>query len=195
MPVLALWLFCAATAGASPASVQASTATVALVRLFLETPVPRLPPESVETFLAINPGTLPPKMRLPYKAKRLELYNLKQIAEGKKRGFVRTPEAECSPVPGSKGSDLQTLRAAEFSEIREEEEDYLMKKTRCTELELMCEFSLQVVAVSDPRTRKPRRYLFLHPNDPLMALVAEYRTGARGGNTPFFGKGGPVCSR
>lgn len=197
--VLLILLMNAAEADASAADIKASTETVALAELFLKTPTPRLPPDRVEDFLKIAPESLPRRLRLGYRAKRLELYNLKQMAEGDKKSSIRYPGADCSPQPGSKSIDLKTLRFGQaqgfWEEIKEEEEDYLLKKTNCTELELMCEFSLQIALETNPKTKKTRRHYFLNPNDPLMVFVGEYRAGGKGGNTPFFGRGGgPVCS-
>lgn len=177
---------------------KASPEDVKLVELFLKTSTADLPPEKVEAFLGIAPEGLPQKLRYRYRAKRLELYNLMQLAEGKKKGSFRAPAADCSPVNGSKETDVEVFRktAGFWAEITEDEEDYLMKRTKCTEQQLMCEFSLQIAYDKNKKSSGRARYLFLHPNDPLNALVVEYRKKI-GGNTEFFGTGGfgPACSQ
>jgi hypothetical protein len=196
--LLVLCLALAASDGvlaALVAEVKASSSTLNLVHFFLKTPTSQLPPISVEDFLRVDPETLPQKLRMPYKSKRLELKTLLHISEGKKRGFVRIPERECSPPPGSKEVDIKVLLAGGFwSEINENEEEYIMKKTNCTERDMMCEFTLQITLEKDSRTKKEKRRYFLYERDPLMVFVGEYRAGARGSNTPFFGRGGPICS-
>ena len=67
-------------------------------------------------------------------------------------------------------------------------------KTQCTERDLMCEFTLQVVTGKAKKTGHARRFLFLHPKDPMFALVAQYREQGRVKQTNFFGIGSPVCA-
>src|SRR5437762_2883744 len=88
---LAAWLAGACAAETAPAS----TEDVKLVEAFLKTPTAELPPAAVDHFVAIEPEALPKKLRQRYKAKRLELYTLRQLAQGKKKGTLRTPEDGC----------------------------------------------------------------------------------------------------
>ena len=70
-----------------------------------------------------------------------------------------------------------------------------MKSTKCTEHDLMCEFTLRIIIEKYKVGKKKfkRRRLFLHGKDPLMALVGRYRQGGKGPNK-FFGVGGPTCA-
>lgn len=179
----------AAAEGAVPAADQEK-----LVKAFLDTPTAELPPDLVPEFLAVDPLTLPKKMRQPYAAKRLELYTLKQIVDGKKRGTVRMPVEDCSIEKESKAESAKILLMAGFALITEDEEKFVMDKTQCTERDLMCEFSLQIVRVEATKKKPAHRLLFMHPRDPLFALVGQYREVGRVKQTNFFGVAGPVCA-
>ena len=159
-----------------------------LVQAFLDTPTIELPPDLIPEFLALAPEELP--------AKRLELYTLKQIVEGKKKGGVRMPEENCSLTKDAKGDSVGIVRAAGFVEINDEEERWVMDKTKCTEHDLQCEFTLQIVAarVKNKKASYVQRFLFMHPKDPIFALVGQYRAVGRIKQTNFFGLGGPTCA-
>jgi len=168
--------------------------TAALVQAFLDTPIAELPPDFIPEFLAVNPDDLPQKLRQPFAAKRLELYTLKQLVEGRKKGGVRMPQADCSIAKEAKGDSVGVLKMAGYEEITDDEESWVMGKTQCTERDLMCEFTLQVVTGKAKKTGHARRFLFLHPKDPMFALVAQYREQGRVKQTNFFGIGSPVCA-
>jgi hypothetical protein len=182
----------------SPASSPAGAPTAQdkekLVRAFLDTPTAELQPDLIPEFLAIDPGELPKKLRQPYEAKRLELYTLKQIIEGKKKGNVRMPEADCAIDKEAKGDSVGVMKMAGYEEISEDEERWVMDKTKCTERDLQCEFTLQVLAAKAKKTGHARRFLFLHPKDPIFALVSQYREQGRAKQTNFFGIGAPACT-
>ena len=83
---------------------------------------------------------------------------------------------------------------AGYEEIFEGEERYLVDKTKCSQKQQMCEFSLQVILEKQPGTKSVLKRYFLHSRDPLMALVGEYRASGRRRNTDFFGLGTfPSC--
>jgi hypothetical protein len=166
---------------------------VALVQAVLKTPTAELLPDLIPEFLAVDPAVLPPKLRRPFAAKRLELYTLKQIADGRKKGGVRMPEADCSIPKEAKGDSIGVLKMAGYEEISDEEEKFVEKETKCTEHDLMCEFSLQIVMERMGKAQETRHYYFLHTRDPLFGVVAQYRQG-HSGQTHFFGLGVPVCA-
>ena len=88
---------------------------------------------------------------------------------------------------------VNALRRMGFEQIDEEELEYLMKRTRCSECELHEESSLMAVVVP-PKKKKElgTRYLFMSASDPWMAIVAEFRRGSSGG-TNFFGAFHGAC--
>ncbi|MBI5241330.1 MAG: hypothetical protein HY926_12730 [Elusimicrobia bacterium] len=195
--LLILSLPAAAWAGALAelkAEAPAADDKVKLVQAFLDMPTAELPADLVPEFLAVDPATLPEKLREPFAAKRLELYALKQIVGGKKRGAVRMPEENCAIEKEAKADSARILMMAGFGPITEDEERFVMDKTNCTERDLMCEFSLQIVGVKAAKKKPAHRLLFLHLRDPLMALVGQYREMGRVKQTNFFGIGGPVCA-
>lgn len=168
-----------------------ASSDVDMVKAFLKMPTAQMPAEHIPRFLAVPPESLPQKLRKQFQARCLELHTLKQIAAAKKRGIF-TPEADCAVPKQAKGERADIMRLAGFEEIREEEERYVMNKTNCPEATLLCEFSLQIVREPAGQKVGAKRRLFLHQNDPLMALVAEYREGG-GKQTHFFGLGGISC--
>lgn len=185
-----LLLFLALWAGAEEA------ADVKFVEGFIKTPVERLDPSTIDRYMAIKPDALPKKLQLKYQARRVELQTLKQLAGDKKKGLIRMPEKECTVPSEAKSDQPAALAMGGFEEITDEEEQYILDKTQCTERDLLCESSLQIVVVRDAKTNKvkKRRY-FLYPGDPLMALVGASRGGKNiGGNTSFFSRPTLLCS-
>ncbi|MCX5797253.1 MAG: hypothetical protein NTY77_17315 [Elusimicrobia bacterium] len=187
---------------AAPArAADADTDTVEMVEAFLKMPTAELPPEHIPRFLAVDPAALPKKLRRPYEARRLELYTLKQLGQTRKKGNIITPEDHCEAPKDAKSQDISLLMKVGYVEITEEEKDWLTHRTHCTEQDMLCEFTLQILdekVGSGPKARKRRRYfLFCGAGcDPLMVLVGVYRARVKDPNTNFFGTGaGPVCSR
>lgn len=181
--------------GARAAEVSADAETVKLVRFFIKTPTAELPPELVEAFLAVKSETLPKKLRRPYEAKKLELYTLKQLAVGKNKGDYRITAEDCSAPKEGRSQDAALLKQSGYVEIEEDEEQYLIDKTHCSQQKQMCEFTLQIIVETAGRRIVRRRY-FLHGKDPLMALVSEYRASKGHRNTNFFGLGSyPTCAQ
>ena len=89
--------------------------------------------------------------------------------------------------------EILALKRAGMVELSDEEENWLLETTRCSENELESESSFRSVA--DSWRRKPR--YFMSPQDPVFALVARYRGGDHSiqglGGTATFGKGGGLC--
>jgi hypothetical protein len=181
-------------AAAAPASNQADDAT--FVETFVKTPVEALTPPAIHRFMKVDAKILSPKLRMQYDSKRVELQTLKQLAESKKKGLIRSPDKECAVPAEAKSGDSAPLTMAGFVEIGEDELQMLQDKTQCTERDLMCESSLQIVLERDRKTNKvKRRRVYLYPNDPLMALVAAYRSSKNvGGNSNFFGRPNVLCT-
>lgn len=163
-----------------------------MVKAFVKMPTDSLPPGSIDRFMAVEAQALPKDLRRPFEAKKLELQSLRDIALAKKRGFVRMPEKDCAIPKERENREIDLLLLAGFLPIDEDEESFLMDKTKCTEHDLMCEFSL-LIALEKKGKKTYRRY-FLHSKDPLMAYVGEYRaSGKVGGSTNFFGRVPPNC--
>jgi hypothetical protein len=175
--------------------------TLEMVKEFLKLPADKLPLEFIPRFLAVDPASLPRKLRRPFEARKLELYSLKQLQQTKKKGIVLLPDDHCEAPKEAKSQDFNVLRMAGYKEITEEEDIWLTKRTRCTEQDMLCNFSLQILneKVGSGRQARMRRRYFLYcwiGCDPLMALVEIYRAHADDSSTNFFGSGGgPVCSR
>lgn len=198
-PVIILFCFLLLVAPAAAEPVTASTETVRLVELFLKTPVADLPPESVDPFLAISENSLPKKLRRRFSIRKIELYSLLHLSKGKKRGNFRVMEDKCEAPRQATGADIGLLMDSGYVEISQDEVSYLTQKTKCTERDMLCEFSLQIrdEAVVVRRKKQVRRRYFLYCGsacDPLMALVAVYREHGKDNSTSFFGIG-PTCHR
>jgi len=167
--------------------------TLAMVKAFLRLPTDQIPAAHIPKFLAVDPAALPEMLRQRFLAKRLELFTLKQLADGKKKGSVRMPEADCAVPRDAQSKSAGLLGMAGYEEIKELEEDYVMEQTRCTEHDLMCEFTLQILAPPGDKKEGQGRRLFLHQDDPLFAMVTLYRRHGRA-STHFFGLGGVSCA-
>jgi hypothetical protein len=182
----------AAEPSSTPAGLDADT--LAMVKTFLRTPTDQLPVEFIPRFLAVDPAALSVGLRQGFMAKRVELYTLKQISEGKKKGTVRMPAEDCSIPKGAKGPTVGILKMAGYVEITEDEERWLMDKTHCTERDLMCEFTLQVIAAKAAKRNQAQRFLLINSHDPIFAMIAQYRGQGHYRQTAFFGVGTPTCA-
>ena len=82
-----------------------------------------------------------------------------------------------------------------FNLISDDEEHWLMQKTRCTQCELIEEFSLTIYVVPPKKKKElPTKYALLHEKDPLMGLLAQYRRGKENPfGTSFFGGFAGAC--
>lgn len=166
------------------------------VQEFLKIPVADLQADEIEDYLTIDPKTLPKRLQKPYEARKFELFTLRHLAMSKTHGLIRTPDKDCAIPTEVKSTDPIMIKRAGYVEIGEDEEQYLMDKTKCSERELMCETTLQIVIIKDAKTGKAKkaRY-FIYPNDPIMPLIAGYRQGREvGGSTNFFGQPTMLCS-
>jgi hypothetical protein len=161
--------------------------------------VDKLPADFIPRFLAVDPAALPRKLRRPYEAKRLELYSLKQLGQTKKKGIVILPDDRCEEPKDAKSQDISILMSAGYQEITEDEEIWVSHRTRCTEHDMLCEFTLQILDEQAVSGRKKRRRYFLYCSigcDPLMVLIGVHRAHVNDPNTNFFGTSpAPVCSR
>lgn len=199
--MLPLILLAALAASTAPAAAPASTETVHLVELFLKAPIDQLPPESLERLLGLDPESLPKKLRRPYQARSLEIQSLKHMADRKKKGSVLTPEDKCEVPKPAKSQDVKVLMGAGYQEITDEEERWLTQKTRCTEHDMLCEFTLQILdeqrGTGKKKTVERRYFLYCRGAscDPLMILVGVHRAGAKAPQSNFFGvQSSPICS-
>ena len=183
-PVLVLLGLAAARGQAWAAEpVSADTETVKFVQYLVKTPAQELQANWIDHFIAIDPETLPKKLRNPFNAKKLELYTLRQLSESKKKGLLVRTGDDCSIPKEAKSMLIGLLRMARYQEIFEDEEQFVIDKTQCSQKEQ-----------KKPGEKSVRKRYFMHPNDPLMALVEEYRASAEHRNTNFFGIGAfPSC--
>lgn len=175
---------------ASSAAAPATKDEVALVEKFLKLPTSELQPAAIDKFVTIDPETLPKKLRKPYQAKRVELYTLKQLGEGKKKGLIRTVPDDCAEPTDAGSKDGSVLLMAGYEEVQGDDVNCVMERTKCTEREMMCDFTLRIVVERKPKGKKYR--FFFHPNDPLMAIVAACRKST-GGQNNFFSSVTATC--
>lgn len=160
----------------------ADAETVKFAEYFVKTDSGDLDPELVPQFMNILPETLPRRLRDPVKAKKAELRALLKISQAKKKPPIRRagqePLEDCEFIEGTREL-VRVQQKMGFEIIPEDEEIWLMNQTRCTECELVDEFSLTIIVVPGDRKKKrpAEKYLLMHQRDPLMALLAQYRQG------------------
>ncbi|MBI3564015.1 MAG: hypothetical protein HY079_02325 [Elusimicrobia bacterium] len=161
----------------------AEKTTVQLVEYFLKVPTSEADPKLVNPFLAVDTQTLPKKLRKKALGKQIEIRNLIKLHETKKAGSILMPLEGCSEkdfvLPLNQASFYLGLG---YEEVNEDELEYVKNKTKCTEVDLGCRFTMKLFFTKS----KPRRMMFI-PEDPIMAIVAESR--GKGGSTKFFGLG------
>ena len=160
---------------------------------FVKMDVGDMTPGYIEHMLKVDAKDVPEKLRKKFEAKKLELYTMKQLGEGKRKGTIRMPEKDCAALSESKSQDIKALLMVGYTEVFDHEIVYLQKNTRCTERQMMCEFSLQIVL--EKKAKFTEKRYFLHAKDPLMALVSQYREKGGSRDTNFFGGGiFPTCN-
>lgn len=161
----------------------AEKTTVQLVEYFLKVPTSEADPKLVNPFLAVDTQTLPKKLRKKALGKQIEIRNLIKLHETKKAGSILMPLEGCSEkdfvLPLNQAAFYEGLG---YEEVNEDELEYVKNKTKCTEVDLGCRFTMKLFFTKS----KPRRMMFI-PEDPIMAIVAESR--GKGGSTKFFGLG------
>lgn len=189
--ILALMLTLPAAAANTPKA-RADAETVKLAEQFIKAPADKLPLGSIEFFMALDAETLPIKLQTPFKAKRLGIKTGLRLSEGAKKGnFRMTSDKHCEQPEDEK--NIQLLAMVGYAEISQDEKEHLEERTKCTEQDMLCEFTLKIVNFKRPDKTIKHRY-FLHSKDPLMMLVDIYRRKLRDNSTNFFGSGGgPTC--
>lgn len=165
----------------APEAAPADKRTVELVQYFLKVPTAEASPKLIDPFLAVNTDTLPEKLRGKAAAKQVEINALLRLHERKKAGSLVYPAEGCTET-----SFVKPLNTAGFfpnyEDVTEDELAFVMKRTKCTEIDLGCRFSLLIFF----QKGKPRIMKFAAA-DPIMAIVAESHNG--GGTSQLFGLG------
>lgn len=186
-------LFLAGLLTATGLAAEADKDTIEFVEKVLKTPTENLPPSVVPKYLDIEMSTLPERLRAKAKAKRIELYTLKHLADTQKRGIVRIPDDNCDIPKDFRSDEARLLAFAGYGEFTADDVECIKKHTKCTERDLMCEFTLQILIEKDRKGRKKYRFFF-HKNDPVTSAAGACRGGV-GGQTNFFGRANFLCSR
>lgn len=195
MNALALILCLAGSAAAAEPSGPDEATRIKIVEYMLKTPMNEADPALVSGFMKLDAAALPKKLRDKALAKQLEIDAVVRIHNGKKKGPFRFPSPACTPkrYRGPDGVRIMGLIMSN-TEIEWEEEDYIEKKSDCTEDQLICEFSLNVVLI-ERKGKPPLKRFYLMENDPLMAFVAEKRGGGASAGNRYFQELKPSCQK
>lgn len=195
MKLLALLLLLAAPAFAADSSGPDEETKVKMVKYMLKTPLDEADPALVSGFMKIDSETLPKALRDKARGKQMEIDAIVKIHNGKKKGPFRFPDSKCVPkrYEGQRGLDVMKMIMGN-TEVEPDEVDYIRLKTNCSEDQLICEFSLNVVVINRPGKPPLQRY-FLMESDPIMSLVAEKRGGGGSAGNNYFGALKPSCQK
>lgn len=167
---------------------------VKIAEYMLKTPLDEANPTLVSGFMKLDPETLPKKMRDKVRGKQMEIDAVVKIHKGKKKGPFRFPSAcVIKRYEGPEGLRVMGMIQGNV-EIEGEEEEYIEKKTNCTEDQLLCEFSLNIV-IMKRKDKPPLKRYFLMEADPLMALVGEKRGGGGSAGNQYFQELKPNCQK
>lgn len=193
MKALTLILCLAGFAGAAGSPGPDGKTRIKIVEYTLKTPLNEADPTLVSGFMKIDPETLPKNIRDKARAKQIEIDAIVKIHNGAKKGPFRFPTA-CQPkrYRGSQGIRIMSMIISN-TEIEADEEEYLEKRSECSEDQLICEFSLNVVLIPRPGKAPLKRY-YLLAGDPLMAWIAERRGGGKSGGR-YFQELKPTCQK
>ena len=161
----------------------ADQSSVELAEYFIKVPTAEADPKLVTPFLALDVEKLPKKIRQKVRTKQIEIQTLLKLHDTKKMGYIIQPMEGCSEkdfvLPLAQAPLFISMG---FEEITDDELEFVKNKTKCTEVDLGCRFSLKIFYTKP----KPRRLEFF-ATDPVMGIVAESR--GKHGNTNFFGSG------
>lgn len=167
---------------------------IKIVEYMLKTPMNEADPTLVSGFMKLDPESLPKKLRDKARGKQMEIDAIVKIHKGKKKGPFRFPTAcEIKTYEGPEGMRVMGMIQGN-TEIAGEEEEYIELKTNCSEDQLMCEFSLNIV-ITRREGKPPLKHYFLMSQDPLMALVAEKRGGGGSAGNKYFQELKPSCQK
>lgn len=193
MKTLTLILCLTGFVAAADSSGPDAATRIKLAEYMLKTPLNEANPTVVSGFMKIDTETLPKKLRDKSRAKQMEVDAFVKMKDGKKKGPFRFPVA-CQPKRyGPEGVKIMEMIGGN-EEITWAEEEYVEKKGNCTEDQLICEFSLNVVVI--PRKDKaPLKRFWLMTQDPLMAWVAEQRGGGASAGNNYFEALKPSCQK
>lgn len=192
MKSLALILCLVGFAAAAEPEGPDEATRIKMVEYMFKTPMNEADPLVVSAFMKLDTQTLPKKLRDKAHAKQLEVDVVVKMHKGNKKGPYRVPAAcVIKTYEGPEGMRIMGMIMGN-EEIEGDEEEYIERKTNCTESQLLCEFSLNIVLIK--RKGKPSlKHYFLMSSDPLMALVASKRAGASAGGNKYFGETPPSC--
>lgn len=193
MKAFALILCASLFAGAAEPSGPDEKTRVKMAEYMLKTPLNEADPGLVSGFMKLDMEALPVKLRERARAKQMEIDAVVKIHAGKKKGPFRFPAAcEVKRYEGAQGLRVMRMILGN-AEIEADEEAYVETKANCTESQLICEFSLNVVTIQR-KGKPPLKHYFVMETDPLMALVAEKRAG--GASTgKYFLELKPSCQK
>lgn len=166
---------------------------VEITKAVLARDTKELPGPLINAFMGVDLDKLPAKYQTKARAKRVELETLRQIADGKKKGSLRWPPADCAVPKEGKSNEAQVLLMAGYEEYQGDEINCLSKRTGCEEQQMMCEFSLNIVVEKKGGYKRAR--FFLYPTDPLTAVAAQCRKGTGGQNNFFMSAAPPTCTK
>ena len=193
MKILALVLCLTGLAVTASAGPDQET-QIKMVEYMLKTPLDQSDPVLVSGFMKIDTAALPKKLRDKARARQMEIDAIVKIHQGKKKGPFRFPAAcEIKRYEGPEGIRIMGMIMGN-EEIMSDEEEYIEKKANCTEDQLICEFSLNIV-IMKRKDKPPLKRYFLMGQDPLMALVAEKRGGGASAGNKYFQELKPSCQK
>lgn len=188
-------IYAAKPAGKAAAAKEAPPANddEKLVDYFTKSDTADLDPKAIPRFMELDLSKMSPGRRSAAQAKRLELKALRKTMESKTKPPIRRagqePVTDCG---AEEGTDQQVglMKSIGFMPITEDEVQFLVQRTKCTECEMTEEFTYTIMVVPGDKAKKipAKKHTFLHAKDPLMALVSQYRGGGKGG-TDFFSVG------
>lgn len=194
MRLLALLLLLACPAFAADDGPDEET-KIKMVKYMLKTPLDEANPDLVAGFMKLDPDTLPANLRTKARGKQMEIDAIVKIHKGKKKGPFRFPDPKCVPKRYEGQSGVNVMKMIQGNnEVEPDEVDYIRLKTNCSEDQLMCEFSLNIVVITRPGKPPLQRY-FLMEADPIMALVAEKRGGGASAGNNYFQALKPSCQK
>lgn len=178
----------------APAFAEDEATRLKLVEYMLKTPASEADPALVAPFMRLDTAKLPKKLREKAKAKQLEIEGAVKIFKGKKKGPFRYPEAcVIKRYEGPEGIRIMSYIIGNV-EIEQDEEEYIEHKANCTEDQLLCEFSLNIVLMKR-KDKPPLKRYYLLDTDPLMAFVAEKRGGGASNGNRYFQELKPSCQQ
>ncbi len=167
---------------ASAAVVPADKETIDIVNYFLKVELADASPKLIDPVLSIKIETLPKKLQTKAAAKQTEIRTLLKLHDTEEERDLRPAAAEgCSEKELREAAvACRAFSPPGYEVVTEDDLKYVMDKTKCTEIDLGCRFTLKIFfeKKKDARRQCSTRTIRSWPSSPASTAGPAPRTSS-----------------